>query len=86
MHEDQLTEFTIRSQVQQPADIIRSATTVGAQLLRMEGKIGAIRPGSFADLLVLDANPLEDIHVLASPDKHLRLVMAGGRIVSSRLN
>ncbi|PZR70341.1 MAG: peptidase M38 [Candidatus Dormiibacter spiritus] len=86
MHEDQLTEFSIRSQVQKPLDIIRSATTVAAQLLKMEGKVGAVCSGSFADLLVVAGNPLEDIGILSSPEKHLRLVMARGRITSSSIN
>ena len=37
MHEEQLNEFIIRRQVQPPADILRSATTVAARLLRLEG-------------------------------------------------
>jgi len=82
MHEDQLTEFRIRSEVQGPADILRSATTIGARLLRMEGKLGTIRPGAFADLLVVDANPLDDISVLMSPEVHVRFVMAAGRMIT----
>jgi imidazolonepropionase-like amidohydrolase len=85
MQEDQLTEFTIRSEVQQPVDIVRSATTVAARLLRMEGKVGTISAGAFADLIVVDSNPLDDISVLTSPEKHLRHVMAAGRIVTDAI-
>ena len=85
MHEDQLTEFRIRSEVQRPIDIVRSATAVAARLLRMEGKLGSIRPGAFADLIVVDANPLADISVLMSPKTHLRLVMAAGRVIVDAL-
>jgi hypothetical protein len=38
-------EFEIRGRVLTPAEIIASATTVGAKLCRMEGKIGTIAPG-----------------------------------------
>ena len=86
MHEDQLTEFAIRSEVQPAVDIIRSATTVGARLLRMEGKIGVVAPGGFADLLVVDGNPLDDIHILGAPERNLRLLMARGNIVRDSLH
>jgi imidazolonepropionase-like amidohydrolase len=39
---------------------------------RSEGKIGVIAPGAFADLLVLDANPLEDITILDRPEQRRR--------------
>ena len=86
MHEDQLTEFVIRSEVQPAVDIIRSATTVGARLLRMEGKVGVVAAGGFADLLVVDGNPLDDINILATPERHLRLLMARGNIVRDSLH
>jgi imidazolonepropionase-like amidohydrolase len=48
---DQSREFIIRSEVASPIEIIRSATTIGAQVLRMEGKLGTLKPGAYADLL-----------------------------------
>lgn len=54
-------------------------------MLRMEGKIGVIAPGAFADLLVLDANPLEDITILDRPEHHLHLVMKEGRVAFSTM-
>jgi len=86
MHEDQLTEFTLRREVQSPVEIIRSATLVAARLLRLEGQVGMIRPGAFADLLVLDGNPLEDISVLTQPEQRLRLIMSRGRVMRHRLD
>ncbi len=86
MHEDQLTEFTLRRQVQSPIEVIRSATLVAARLLRLEGQVGVIRPGAFADLLVLDGNPLEDISVLTQPEQRLRLIMSRGRLMRHRLD
>jgi imidazolonepropionase-like amidohydrolase len=85
MHRFQSQEFRIRAEVQPPADIVRAATTVGARLVRQEGQIGVIAPGARADLLVVDANPLEDIGVLADPDRHLVLIMQGGRVYRDRL-
>jgi len=80
MHEEQLSEFTLRHQVQPPADILRSATTVAARLLRVEGVIGVVAPGASADLLVVDGDPLQDIGVLTDPQRRLKLVMARGRL------
>ncbi|MBO0774777.1 MAG: amidohydrolase family protein [Actinobacteria bacterium] len=80
MHRHQLREFTIRAQVQPAADIIRSATTVAAELVNLSGRAGVIREHAFADLLVLDGNPLADIGVLTRPGKHLKLIMHAGRI------
>jgi imidazolonepropionase-like amidohydrolase len=86
MHEDQLTEFGIRSEVQASGDIIRSATTVAAQLLNMEGQIGRISAGGYADILVLDDNPLDDVRVLMAPQEHLKLLMARGTIVTNSVD
>jgi imidazolonepropionase-like amidohydrolase len=80
MHAHQSREFKIRSEVQSPAAIVRAATTTAARLLRMEGRLGVIAPRAYADLLLLDGNPLEDINVLAEPAAHLHLIMKGGEI------
>lgn len=79
LQSQQLTEFALRAQVQKPIDIIRSATTVAARLLRAEGRLGTIAAGAHADLLAVDGNPLDDISVLTRPSQH-RLIMAAGRL------
>jgi imidazolonepropionase-like amidohydrolase len=85
MHEEQLSEFTLRHQVQPAADILRSATTVAARLLRMEGVIGVVAPGASADLLVVDGDPLQDIGVLTDPQRRLKLVMARGQMIVNHI-
>src|SRR5580693_7102977 len=85
MHDQQLQEFVIRSQIQPAADLIRSATTTAARLLRREGTLGVIAPGALADLLVIDGNPLDDIRVLTTPNTALKLIMKDGRIVKNEL-
>lgn len=85
MHEEQLNEFTLRRQVQPPADILRSATTVAARLLRMEGQVGVVAPGAYADLLVVDGDPLQDIGVLTDPQRRIKLVMARGQMTVNHL-
>ena len=85
MQEEQLNEFTLRRQVQPPADILRSATTVAARLLRLEGQVGVVVPGASADLLVVEGDPLQDITVLTDPQRRLKLVMARGRMAVNHL-
>lgn len=77
----QLTELTLRAEVQKPIDIIRSATTTAARLLGMEGRIGTLAPGAFADVLVVDGNPLDDIAVLTAPERRLRYVIKAGAVI-----
>jgi len=85
LHDQQLQEFVIRSQVQPPADLIRAATTTAAQLLCMVGQVGVVAPGAYADLLVIDGNPLDDIRVLTTPDQNLKLIMKEGQVYKNEL-
>src|SRR5262249_35922682 len=54
LQEEQSREFLIRAEVMKPIEVIRSATAIGAQVLRQEGKLGVIAPDASADLLVVD--------------------------------
>lgn len=83
--EFQSEEFMHRHQVLPAADIIRSATTIGARILRMEGRLGTIRPGAIADLLAVDGNPLEDLKLLSGQGEHLSLIVAAGTVMKNRL-
>jgi imidazolonepropionase-like amidohydrolase len=79
-------EFRLRARVQSSGDILRSVTSTNAALLQMEGKIGCIRPGAYADLLVVNGNPLAHADLLADPDRNISLIMAAGTIVRSSLD
>jgi hypothetical protein len=60
-----------------PLQALNSATVLPARWFGLGGQLGTIAPGKLADLVLLDANPLEDI-------RHLRQVagvMANGRYV-----
>lgn len=78
MHRYQSEEFRIRAEVQKPLEIIRSATTVAAELVGMSGQIGTLAVGARADLIAVDADPLADIGVLTTSP---RMVVQGGQIV-----
>ena len=45
-----------------PMQVLTSATRNGAALLKIDGETGTIANGKSADFVVLDANPLDDIH------------------------
>lgn len=47
-----------------PLEVIRSATLYGAQALGMEKEIGSVEAGKLADLVIMDANPLENLQYL----------------------
>ena len=72
--------------MQKPIEIIRAATLIGAQIVRQVGKLGRLEPGAFADLLVIDGNPLEDLGVLQEQGKYLAAIMKGGRFYKNRLH
>jgi imidazolonepropionase-like amidohydrolase len=78
----QSQEFSLRREVCSPLQILRSATSINAALLQMEGRLGTIASGAHADLIALDGNPLEDIHLLARPER-FALIMRGGKIVQA---
>ncbi|MFP5227932.1 MAG: amidohydrolase family protein [Acidobacteriota bacterium] len=80
-HVRQCEEFAIRARVLGAQEILASATTVGAEVLGMEGRLGVVAEGARADLLVVEGDPLQDITVLAEPRKHLRMVMKDGVVV-----
>lgn len=81
MHPHQGQEFAIRAKVQTSHQVLRSATTTAAELLRQEGNLGVVAAGASADLLVLDANPLDDVSVLGDADSSIHSVIKGGRLL-----
>ncbi|MBO6827837.1 MAG: amidohydrolase family protein, partial [Sneathiella sp.] len=85
MHRHQLNEFAIRSRFQTPIEIIRSATTTAAELFQMEGLVGELTVGAYADMIAVSGNPLEDIGVLQDPDRHLKLVMKEGQVFKNAI-
>ncbi|MEX3846041.1 amidohydrolase family protein [Paraburkholderia sp. BR10882] len=84
-HRMQSDEFTIRAQVLTPGEIISSATTIGAEILGMTGKLGRLAPGAYADVLVVDGDPLRDLSCLGGQGDHIPLVMKGGHVEFNEL-
>ncbi|MDP6805689.1 MAG: amidohydrolase family protein [Rhodospirillales bacterium] len=78
-------EFLVRADVLSAAEIIHSATVVGAELVRMAGEIGVIAPGAYADILVVDGNPLDDLGLFQDEGAHMSAIMKEGRFYKNRL-
>ncbi|HEY9234125.1 MULTISPECIES: metal-dependent hydrolase family protein [Phenylobacterium] len=77
----------------EPADILRMATSVNGELMALSGprnpypgKLGTIEDGAWADLLVVNGSPLQDISLLARPEQSLALIMKDGVIYKNTLS
>ncbi len=75
------------------ADVLRLLTSGNAELAGLSGqrnpypaKLGRIEAGAYADILVVDGDPLEDISLIADPDRTMKIVMKDGRIHKNTLS
>jgi imidazolonepropionase-like amidohydrolase len=76
-HGHNLDEMVCRVKAgQSPMDAIVSATSRGAEALRLGNEIGSILPGYAADIVAVKGNPLNDISAM----KEVLFVMRGGRV------
>ncbi|MFK0382787.1 amidohydrolase family protein [Agrobacterium sp. NPDC090273] len=74
------------------AEVLRMLTSGNADLLGLSGprnpypgELGRIEAGAYADLLLLDGDPLQDISLIGDPDRSMPLVMKDGRIHKNTL-
>ncbi|MDV6226976.1 amidohydrolase family protein [Nitratireductor aquimarinus] len=81
MQTEQSGEFPLRGRHIPAEAVIRSATVDAAKVLRMEGKIGVVAPGAYADLIAVEGNPLEDLTLMTRQGAHMPLIMKEGRTV-----
>jgi imidazolonepropionase-like amidohydrolase len=63
-------------------DAIIAATAGVAELFFQPHELGKVQPGYFADCILVDGNPLEDIKILQDKDK-LKAIMINGRLHKS---
>ncbi len=59
-----------------PVGALQSATSTAARVLRLDDRLGSIRPGLYADLVAVDGDPTRDIHAI----RRVKLVMKGGQM------
>ena len=75
-----------------PAEALIMATSTNAELLALSGKrnpypgkLGVVEEGALADLLLVDGNPLENINLVADPDRNFVVIMKDGKIYKNTL-
>ena len=75
-----------------PADALKMATSTNAELLALSGKrnpypgkLGVVEDGALADLLLVEGNPLEDIELIADPEKNFVVIMKDGKVYKNLL-
>lgn len=75
-----------------PTEVMVMATSTNAELLAMSGlrspypaKVGVVEAGAYADLLLVDGNPLENIDLVADAERNFKIIMKDGRIFKNTL-
>jgi imidazolonepropionase-like amidohydrolase len=88
-----LYEFEARSKFFTPLEMLKQATSMNAELLRFSrsrdpykaAPLGVVKEGAWADVLIYDANPLDDIKVVTTPKDHLKVIIKGGKVYKNEL-
>jgi imidazolonepropionase-like amidohydrolase len=89
----QSQEFTARAEYFTGYEILKQATSLNAELYErsgnrhpyQEGVLGVVKIGAYADVVVVEGNPLKDITLLADPAKNLKLIMKDGKVYKNTL-
>ena len=87
-------ELTRRARWWSPAEVLTQATSITARLVAMsgprnpypDGPLGVIQEGAYADILVVNGNPLENIALLENPQENLAVIMKDGKVYKNTLN
>lgn len=87
-------EFGLRLKWFSSVEVLRQATSVAAELLALsgvrnpykDGALGVIQEGAYADLLIVEGDPVADVRVLEDPASNLRLIMKNGTIYKNTLD
>jgi imidazolonepropionase-like amidohydrolase len=91
----QSLEFKARAKYFTPVEILKQATSVNGALVAMsgpmmnpylDGPLGIIQSGAYADILVVKGNPLEDIELLVDPAKNIGVIMKDGKMYKNTLD
>jgi imidazolonepropionase-like amidohydrolase len=86
-------EFSGRLKWFTSLEILKQATSINARLLELtgprnpypDGPLGVIEPGAYADLLIVDGNPLEDVRILEDYESNIRVIMKDGVVYKNTL-
>lgn len=88
-----LYEFEMRSKFFTPLEMLKQATSTNAELLRFcnsrdpykAAPLGVVKDGAWADMLIYDGNPLENINFVTKPKEHLKVIIKGGKVYKNEL-
>ncbi|MFD2165079.1 amidohydrolase family protein [Thalassotalea euphylliae] len=87
-------EFVVRAKYWPPVEVLKQATYNNARMLKeetgsrnpyLEGELGIIAEGAYADVILVDGNPLENIELLATPYESLLVIMKDGKVYKNAL-
>ncbi|PSU35214.1 hydrolase [Photobacterium lutimaris] len=87
-------EFAARKKYFSDYEILKQATSDNAELFRLSGlrdpyqqeaKLGVVEVGAYADLLIIDGNPLKDVSLLGDPSKNIQMIMKDGVVYKNTL-
>ncbi|MBW2690838.1 MAG: amidohydrolase family protein, partial [Deltaproteobacteria bacterium] len=91
--EDARKELSCRKQWFTSAEIAKQATSINGEMLALtgvrnpyqDGPIGVIKKGAYADLLIVEGNPLKDVSILEDYEKNMKIIMKDGVIYKNDL-
>ncbi len=77
-----------------PVEVLRQATSTAGELLALsgprnpypDGPLGVIKEGAYADLILVDGNPLENINLIADPKVNFILIVKDGKIYKNSIH
>jgi imidazolonepropionase-like amidohydrolase len=86
-------EWEYRSKYYTPFEVLQQATKNGGDAVALsgvknpypEGPLGVIEEGAYADILLVEGNPLENILILQNYDENIDLIMKDGKIYQNAL-
>ncbi len=87
-------EFERRGRYWTGSEVLQQATYNTAQLVNLsgprnpyqDGVLGVVEPGAYADLILVEGNPLEDINLMVDHEKNFSVIMKDGEIYKNTLN
>ncbi|HET9475888.1 MAG TPA: amidohydrolase family protein [Dehalococcoidia bacterium] len=77
-------ELPLKTQVMTPMEAIVSATRTNAELFRLQNRTGTLESGKWADVIVVQGNPLDDINCLVDKN-NVKLVLKQGAVLKNTL-
>lgn len=93
IYEGAIREFSYRQRWFDDLEILKQATSHNARLLELtgprnpyqDGPLGVIQEGAYADLLIVDGDPLSDVSILEDHEANIRLIMKDGHVYKNTL-